>query len=403
MLKYIKLFETTSEYDVAKDNLELPNVSYCEDNDEVHYNPWFIETRVIVTFSVTSTSEPTKILYDTANISAVEIDGIEQSSVNPTYTFSTKGVHIIKYTLIDPTSTGDGTFAGCTGLTKVIIPDSVTAIGISAFGSCKNLTSITIPNSVISIGNGAFASCSNLASITIPNSVTSIDDGAFFSCSSLTSITSLAATAPTIQNQTFRGIKTGGTLYVPSGSTGYDVWMGTGEYYLGYYNWTQYVWIKLYNPTTHKFAVDRYTPVYGIFQIYPTQSEPYFSRVGFSQRKHEITYNVRENSIDQSGTLIDNLQCYLWLAPGDLKVGYHGELDGSDSGWVQYNTSANKKTIIDNEGNTLNGYNIPHEGPVYFGCAQVNSQSELIYIKIKTSDYNKNGYTLHPEVVPALS
>jgi len=26
---------------------------------------------------------------------------------------------------------------------------------------------------------------------------------------------------------------------VPSGSTGYDVWMGTGDYYLGKYNWTK--------------------------------------------------------------------------------------------------------------------------------------------------------------------
>jgi hypothetical protein len=25
---------------------------------------------------------------------------------------------------------------------------------------------------------------------------------------------------------------------VPSGSSGYDVWMGTGNYYLGKYNWT---------------------------------------------------------------------------------------------------------------------------------------------------------------------
>jgi len=48
-----------------------------------------------------------------------------------------------------------------------------------------------------------------------------------------------ATTAPTIQNTTFRFVKTGGTLTVPQGSSGYDAWMGTGEYYLGYYNWTR--------------------------------------------------------------------------------------------------------------------------------------------------------------------
>jgi hypothetical protein len=45
-------------------------------------------------------------------------------------------------------------------------------------------------------------------------------------------------TAPTIQSNTFQKVKTGGTLTVPAGSTGYDVWMGTGDYYLGKYSWT---------------------------------------------------------------------------------------------------------------------------------------------------------------------
>jgi len=55
----------------------------------------------------------------------------------------------------------------------------------------------------------------------------------------LISITSLATTAPTIASSTFNNIKTGGTLTVPSGSTGYDAWMSTNDYYLGKYNWTK--------------------------------------------------------------------------------------------------------------------------------------------------------------------
>ena len=61
----------------------------------------------------------------------------------------------------------------------------------------------------------------------------------FNTCSGLTSITSLATTAPTIASNTFQDVKTGGTLTVPSGSSGYDVWMGTSNYYLGKYNWTK--------------------------------------------------------------------------------------------------------------------------------------------------------------------
>ena len=64
------------------------------------------------------------------------------------------------------------------GITSVIIPDTVTSIGIRAFASNK-LTSVTIPNSVTSIGNYAFYG-NKLTSVTIPNSVTSIGNSAFF-------------------------------------------------------------------------------------------------------------------------------------------------------------------------------------------------------------------------------
>ena len=79
-------------------------------------------------------------------------------------------------------------FNGCTSLTSVSIPDSVTSIGFSAFEICSSLTSINIPNSVTSIGTYAFSECTSLTSINIPNSVTSIDNYAFDSCSSLTSV-----------------------------------------------------------------------------------------------------------------------------------------------------------------------------------------------------------------------
>ena len=71
-------------------------------------------------------------------------------------------------TLIESYAIHGHAFDGCSGLTSVIIPDSVTSIGERAFSGCSGLTSITIPDSVTSIGSGAFGGCGSLRSITIP-------------------------------------------------------------------------------------------------------------------------------------------------------------------------------------------------------------------------------------------
>ena len=119
------------------------------------------------------------------------------------------------------TSIGDGTFANCSGLTSVTIPNSVTSIGDSAFGDCTGLTSVTIGNSVTSIGDRAFWGCSGLTSVTIPNSVTSIGDGAFSSCYGLTSVT-IPNSVTSIGNFAFSYCPQIATIVVESGNSVYD-------------------------------------------------------------------------------------------------------------------------------------------------------------------------------------
>ena len=87
------------------------------------------------------------------------------------------------------TTIGENAFEGCRGLTSVTIPNSVTTISDATFHNCSGLTSVTISNSVTSIGDNAFWHCSGLTSVTIPNSVTSIGENAFSNCSGLTSVT----------------------------------------------------------------------------------------------------------------------------------------------------------------------------------------------------------------------
>ena len=82
----------------------------------------------------------------------------------------------------------DNAFASCRSLSDIVIPDSVTSIGIGAFFNCSSLSNIVIPDSVTSIGGAAFFICGSLSNIVIPDSVTSIGDSVFRACSSLSEI-----------------------------------------------------------------------------------------------------------------------------------------------------------------------------------------------------------------------
>lgn len=86
------------------------------------------------------------------------------------------------------TGISNSAFAGCTGLISVTIPSSVTRIEECAFGHCTGLTSIDIPNTVTYIGYSAFQSCTGLSEVTIPSYMDTIGHNAFRDCSSLTTV-----------------------------------------------------------------------------------------------------------------------------------------------------------------------------------------------------------------------
>ena len=77
------------------------------------------------------------------------------------------------------TSIDRGAFSGCSGLTSVSIPNSVTSIGDSAFQGCSGLLSVVVGNGITHLPDLVFGTGQNLRSFTIGSGVLSISDRAF--------------------------------------------------------------------------------------------------------------------------------------------------------------------------------------------------------------------------------
>lgn len=76
-------------------------------------------------------------------------------------------------------------FYGCTKITSVTLPSSITKIGHSAFQLCSSLTSVTLNEGLTEIGYEAFMSCAKLEAIEVPSTVTKIGYNAFYRCTGL--------------------------------------------------------------------------------------------------------------------------------------------------------------------------------------------------------------------------
>lgn len=104
-------------------------------------------------------------------------------------------------------------FEGCSALTTLVIPNTVTKIGKNAFKE-SGLTQITLPESLTTIEASAFYK-TKLETITIPKNVTKIPTDCFYQCENLTRAM-FPNTLTTIDARAFRGCSNLANIDIPT-------------------------------------------------------------------------------------------------------------------------------------------------------------------------------------------
>ena len=109
-------------------------------------------------------------------------------------------------------------FRECSKLVSVTLPEKTNAIGDYFFYKCSSLTTVNIPANVTEIGRSAFSHCSSLNSVVLPENIKEIKGEAFSRCTNLTSI-NIPTAITTIEPSLFRNCEKLRTIVLPNAVT----------------------------------------------------------------------------------------------------------------------------------------------------------------------------------------
>ena len=212
-MEFIKLFNQHDDYQsyISSSTRLLPNLSYCQNNEDVHLNPQHF---FVAKYNVTSTSEDTS-LFKSNNLQYIKnmyIDGIKLEQPISSYQFDTIGEHTVKFEnwsyssydyegihyeyVNEYTNLYGQFFNGITSLISIKIPNNITTIS-DVFVGCINLTKVILPNSLTQLQSSVFEACQSLtsvggkgtgASVEIPYSLHNIYDSVFRHCRGITEV-----------------------------------------------------------------------------------------------------------------------------------------------------------------------------------------------------------------------
>ena len=205
-MKYINLFKNHSSYEEKLNggvDISLPNVSYCKDVKDVHYNPYNL-----IEFYVGDITTPETVNIYTDDNTYIPI---QVSKGNKWYSYvlpKDKGLYrifnlVVKKVVVKADINYEG---GLFSFGKNFIPSSTVEASFKGsntskvtdmrymFRECGSLTSLDVSNfdtSKVTNMSGMFCYCSSLTSLDVSNFDTSkvtIMDSMFANCSGLTSL-----------------------------------------------------------------------------------------------------------------------------------------------------------------------------------------------------------------------
>lgn len=205
--------------------------------------------------------------------------------------------------IIPDTVTSIGIYAfQSTGLTNIVLPNSITSLGMMCFSQNRQLTNIILSNQITSLPQQTFWQCDKLQTIVIPATVTSIGQMCFSNCTKLNNIAFLNVTPPTLANANiFNNTNALQNIYVKNEAV--DTYKNAGG------NWTSYTdKIKplasmSYDDTTYTVTASGRDNV----ELYVDASLCDSSVYTFVPDTIDVSHNITVKSVDPSLGILDTV------------------------------------------------------------------------------------------------
>ena len=310
------------------------------------------------------------------------------------------------------TSIGQSAFLNGQSIESLYIADNVKSIGNNAFANCKNLKLIRLEEGLVEIGNSSFNN-TGISKIILPSTVTSIGEEAFSGCQSLGKIYSKIQNPFDAENAFSLLTTMTGTLYVP---------VGTKSLYEGKLGWKNFSTIIETNDFNEKYKLkyivdgEEYKSLeiaYGANitpESVPTKEGYTFS--GWS----ELPKTMPDHDVEVTGKFTINKYKLSYIVDGEEYKCYDVEYGAlitpettpnkegyTFSGWSEIPTTMPARDVTITGKFTINKYKLNFEvDGVVLACYELSYGTKITMKPSLTKEgYTFSGWSEIPATMPA--